>query len=461
MAERVLVVEDDPQSLAFLGAILQNEGLDVTTAEGGEKAIELTRLNDYDLVMTDLQMPRVNGIQVLEAMQRIGSPPTSIVFTGFGSIETAVQAMKAGAYEYVTKPFQVDELLIVVRRALEHRKLVNENISLRRQLRAKYRFDNIVGTSDRMMEMFRLIEKVADSDSTILIYGESGTGKELVARAIHYNSRRQDKNLVPVNCGAIPSELLEDELFGHEKGAFTGATSARMGRFELAHRGTIFLDEVGDMSPALQVKVLRVLQESEFERVGGSKTIKVDVRVIAATNQDIEKAVETKQFRKDLFYRLNVIPIILPPLRERRSDIPILTEHFLQQFNHRKEKSVKGVSAGAMDRLMEYDWPGNVRELENMIERLVILNEDGVIEEDDLPEKVRRRSGGCFAPNVEIPEEGVSLKVVVDSFERNLILQALERTGWVKKRAAKLLGMNRTTLVEKMKKINLERPETT
>jgi len=367
--------------------------------------------------------------------------------------------MKAGAYEYVTKPLQIDELLIVIRRALEHRKLVYENLALRRQLKAKYRFDNFVGTSDRMMEVFRLIEKVADSDSTIMIYGESGTGKELVARAIHYNSRRQDKNLVPVNCGAIPGELLEDELFGHEKGAFTGATSSRVGRFELAHKGTIFLDEVGDMSPALQVKVLRVLQESEFERVGGSKTIKVNVRVIAATNQDLEKAVETRKFRKDLFYRLNVIPLTLPPLREHKSDIPLLTEHFLAQFARKKGKSVKGVTKGAMDRMMEYDWPGNVRELENIVERLVILNESGVIDEDDLPEKLCRRGTECLVPSVEIPQEGVSLRLVVDSFERDLILQALERTGWVKKQAAKLLGMNRTTLVEKMKKINLQRSE--
>jgi DNA-binding NtrC family response regulator len=379
------------------------------------------------------------------------------VFTGFGSIDTAVKAVKLGAYDYITKPLKMEEIMIVIQRALDHRKLSLENEMLRRQLKRKYKFDNIIGDHENMQEVFHLVEKIANTQSTILIYGESGTGKELVARAIHFNSDRRERPLIPVNCGAIPEELLESELFGHEQGAFTGATRTRIGRFELGNGGTIFLDEIGDMSPALQVKILRVLQEHEFERVGGMKTIKVDIRVIAATNKDLEKNVAEGKFREDLFYRLNVIPIQLAPLRERRSDVPLLVNHFVHMYNEKNRHNITGITPEAMDLLGNYEWPGNVRELENMIERIVILKGEGFVEPSDLPDKILASNSRSFHPRIRIPENGISFNTAVTEFERELILQALNRTNWVKNKAAKLLNLNRTTLVEKMKKINLTR----
>ena len=307
---------------------------------------------------------------------------------------------------YINKPFRTDEILVVLKRALEYQRLNRENVSLRKQLKAKYRFDSIVSDHHKMQSIFELVEKVSDSDSTVLIYGESGTGKELIARAIHYNSYRQDKPLIPINCGAIPEELLESELFGYEKGAFTGATASRTGRFELAHGGTLFLDEIGEMSPALQVKLLRVLQEREFERVGGTRTIKIDVRIIAATNKDLETMVDNQQFREDLFYRLNVIPIMLPPLRERQSDIPLLTTYFIERFNAEKKRHLEGVAPDALDRLYHYHWPGNVRELENIIERISILKGEGMITLHDLPEKLSRKFANGMVPNIDVPDEG-------------------------------------------------------
>ena len=365
--------------------------------------------------------------------------------------------MKAGAYDYITKPFHADEILVVLERALEYQRLNRENMSLRRQLKAKYKFENIISDHEKMLAIFEIVEKVADSDSTVLVYGESGTGKELIARALHYNSHRQDKPLIPINCGAIPEELLESELFGYEKGAFTGAASSRIGRFELAHTGTIFLDEIGEMSPSLQVKLLRVLQEREFERVGGTRTIKVDVRIIAATNKDLEVMVEKNEFREDLFYRLNVIPIELPALRERRSDIPLLVQHFMEHFNAQKHRDIEGVLPEALERLTAYHWPGNVRELENVIERITILKGSGVIALEDLPEKIMRsfKSGG-MVPNIDVPDEGLDFDAVVQTFEKHLLTRALDKTHGVKAKAAVLLHMNRTTLVEKVKKLRLE-----
>ena len=330
-------------------------------------------------------------------------------------------------------------------------------------------FSGLIGSSELMLGLFGLLERVADSDSTLLVSGESGTGKEVVARGLHVSSPRRNGPFVPVHCGAIPETLLESELFGHEKGSFTGATSFRAGRFEMAHKGTIFLDEVADMSPALQVKILRVLQEREFERVGGVKTLKVDVRVVAASNQDLEIAVSEKRFREDLYYRLNVIPVTLPPLRARREDIPLLVEHFMSRLEVRKGKYVDGISPKAMKMLMEYDWPGNVRELENLIERLVILKGGGVIEPFDLPEKFHGSmgvSGGLFPQfssvnglsNIEIPEEGFDLCAMVGKFERDVILKALRQSNWVKSRAARLLSIKRTTLVEKMKRMGIASP---
>ncbi|MBI3393619.1 MAG: sigma-54-dependent Fis family transcriptional regulator [Nitrospirae bacterium] len=453
---RALVVDDDPHSREVLQEILERNQFEVVTADGGEAAIAAARESPFDILLTDLRMPNQDGIEVLEAIRDINPDIVGIVLTGFGTIETAVRAVKAGAFEYLTKPFKVDEVVLTVQRAIEFRQLQMENRSLKRQLRRKYRFENLIGDSDEMQKVYRMIERVADSDSTILIYGESGTGKELVARTIHYNSPRRDRPLIPVNCGAIPEDLLESELFGHEKGAFTGAHAMRMGRFELAHGGTIFLDEVGDMSPNLQVKLLRVLQEREFERVGGTRSIRVDVRVISATNKNLEEAVEQRRFREDLFYRLNVIPVTLPPMRRRREDIPLLLDHFLKRLSADKRRSVSGISPEAMQALKMYDWPGNVRELENLVERLVILKGEGVIGVEDLPDKIlgRRRDQGV--PSVSIPDEGVDFEKLVEDFENRLIVQAMEKAAGIKNKAAQYLRLNRTTLVEKMKRRNLQ-----
>jgi len=344
-----------------------------------------------------------------------------------------------------------------VKRALSHAKLRDENIALRGHLEKKYNFGKIVSYSDGMKGVVEKIKKVAASDSTVAIYGESGTGKELIAQALHFNSDRKNGPLVTVNCGAIPEELLESELFGHEKGAFTGAIRSRTGRFELAHGGTIFLDEIGDMSPSLQVKVLRVIQEKRFERIGGMKTIDVDVRIVTATNQDLERAVEEKKFREDLFYRINVIPVHLPPLRERKVDIPVLTNHFLRTFNRLKKKNVEKLMPEAMDCLMRYHWPGNVRELQNLTEMLVVMKEYGPIGLEDLPDKIRLHSQTTEAitGDIEIPDSGLDLNETICRFEKNLLQKALQESGGVKNRAAKLLKLNRTTLVEKLKRYQL------
>ena len=458
-SEKILVVDDDVRIRDFLYDVLMEEGYEVSTAENGEMAIEMLRSQDFHVVLTDLKMPKVDGLQVIKESQTLNSQGVGILITGYGTIKSAVDAMKAGAYDYVTKPFQIDEIKIVIERALEHHRLQRENVSLRKQLKRKYKFENIIGDSEAIQEVFQMIEKVADSDSTILIRGDSGTGKELIARAIHFNSYRRERPLIPVNCGAIPEDLLESELFGHVKGAFTGATTTRIGRFELAHNGTIFLDEIGDMSPSLQVKVLRVLQEQEFERVGGTNTIRVNVRVIAATNQNLEDAVVERTFREDLYYRLNVIPIFVPPLRDRKSDIPLLAHHFIERFNREKKKKVDHISSEIMDYFLHYDWPGNVRELEDTIERLVILKGRGSIVPKDLPDKIRNKGQYHVLRKIQIPDDGVCFKTAVNEFEKELILQALNKTDWVKNKAAKMLNLKRTTLVEKMKKTNIEQPE--
>ena len=362
--------------------------------------------------------------------------------------------MKSGAFDFITKPFDLEAAAAVVRKAAEFLRLRQENHLLRKVVRDQYRLEQLVGASQPIQEVMEFVQKVADSDSTVMIQGESGTGKELVARMLHFNSFRKDRPLVPVNCGAIPENLLESELFGHEKGAFTGATHSRMGRFELANGGTIFLDEIGEMSLPLQVKLLRVLQEREFERVGGSRTIHVDVRIVAATNQDLETLVEEKRFRKDLFYRLNVIPIVIPPLRERRSDIPLLIDHFLTRFNQSKHTEISGLAPDAIRTLTEYDWPGNIRELENMIERLVVLKKRGVLSIGDLPEKICRRSSGPELTErfIRFNEDGINLSSEVELYEKHLIMEALRKANGVTARAAQLLHLNRTTLVEKLKR---------
>jgi DNA-binding NtrC family response regulator len=455
--EKILVIDDSPDICTTLAEYLSEEGFYPDTSTDGTSGISLIEKNFYDIVLIDLKMPKTDGMDVLRYIQENCPESICIILTGYGTIKNAVEAIKLGAFDYLTKPLKLEEIFISIKRALEHRNLKRENINLRSQLKRKYRFESIIGDSEKMQKVFETIEKVADSDSTILILGGSGTGKELVAKAIHFNSHRRDGPFIPVSCAAIPSELLESELFGHERGAFTNAIRTRIGRFELANGGTLFLDEIGDMPPNLQSKLLRVLQERQFERVGGIKSLKTDIRVVAATHQDLKKAVQEKKFREDLYYRLNVIPIEIPPLRERQSDIPLLVHHFLNHFSKRKKKKIVGITHEAMQRLMEYEWPGNVRELENIIERMIILSDHEMITPEDLPEKIQTLPEMDRPKRFEIPGEGVSLETALSQFEKQLILDALNKTGWVKNKAAQLLHLNRTTLIEKIKRQNLQR----
>jgi DNA-binding NtrC family response regulator len=450
----VLVVDDDPAVRDVLQEFLMQEEYSVSTVEDGAAAIQAVKDSVIHIVITDFQLPDIDGLEIIDRLAKLDAKIIPIMMTGFGTIETAVRAMKSGAFDFITKPFDLETVAVVVRKAAEFLRLRQENHLLRKAVRDQYRLEHLVGASEPIQQVMEFVHKVADSDSTVMIQGESGTGKELVARMLHFNSLRKDRPLVPVNCGAIPENLLESELFGHEKGAFTGATHSRMGRFELANGGTIFLDEIGEMSLPLQVKILRVLQEREFERVGGNRTIHVDVRIIAATNQDLETLVEERRFRKDLFYRLNVIPIVIPPLRERRSDIPLLIDHFLTRFNHSKHTTVSGLASDALQMLTEYDWPGNIRELENMIERLVVLKKHGVLSVRDLPEKICRRSPGPELKEqfIRFSEDGINLSREVEQYEKHLIMEALRKANGVTSRAAQLLHLNRTTLVEKLKR---------
>ena len=452
---RILVIDDDPVILEGITKILKTNSYEVIAAPNGESGIKQLESNSFDLVLTDLMMPDVDGLEVLERVATKSPKTKCIILTGYGTIKSSVDAIKKGASDYIAKPITSDELLVVIEKTLKFRNLEDENIRLKKELKKKYRHDNIIGTSNAIEKIYALIEKVADTDSTVLISGASGTGKELVARAIHYNSPRNDKPLVVINCGAIPEELLESELFGHEKGAFTGAHKTRVGRFEMANGGTIFLDEVGEMSPALQVKLLRVLEEQKFERVGGTKTIHVDVRIIAATNKNLTIAINKEKFREDLYYRLHVIPIKVPSLKQRKSDIPLLIDFFIKKFQKGKIKKITGFTPEAMDCVLEYDWPGNVRELENMIKRLIILCDNQVVIFDELPEHIQRNSRSIQQSEEDILEEGLTLDEAVKDYEKRLILEALEKSDWVKTKAAKILSINRTTLVEKIKKQNL------
>ena len=454
---KILIAEDDDLSRENLAELLSECGYNVQAVRDGREAMEIFPCDTYDLVITDLRMPHVDGLQFLEFVKEVNPENVVILITGYASVKSAVEAMKLGAFDYMTKPLKADIVQLTVERALSFAELKRENITLKDHLKKKIDFGKMIGYSDGMKKVFGMIEKVASSDSTIIVYGESGTGKELVARAIHFNSDRAAKPLVTVNCGAIPEELLESELFGHEKGAFTGAIRNRIGRFELAQEGSIFLDEIGDMSPSLQVKLLRVIQEKQFERIGGMKTIEADVRIIAATHQNLEKAVEENRFREDLYYRINVIPVHIPPLRERRADIPILITHFLQKFNKLKKKMVNNVTPQAMSYMIRYSWPGNVRELQNLIEMIVVMKQEGSIEAGDLPEKVRfnRKKTEKFITGIEIPDEGLNLNHTVNQFEKDILQKALEKSGGVKNRAAKLLNLNRTTYVEKLKRYHM------
>ena len=454
---RILLVDDDADIRETMVTLLTMNDYSVTSVADGQSAIEEVKKEKFNIVITDLMMPKMTGIDVIKNLKAIDPDLQCIVITGYATVSTAVDAMKAGAYDYLMKPFNGTEVLMLLKRVMELQDLQAENSQLKRTLHQRYGYENLIGSSEGIQKVCSLIEKVAETDSTILILGESGTGKELVARTIHYNSPRKNKPLIPINCGAIPETLLESELFGHEKGAFTGASTTRIGRFELADGGTIFLDEIGDMSPTLQVKLLRVLQQREFERVGGVRTIKVDVRIIAATNIDLEHAVHEGKFREDLYYRLNVIPVVIPPLRERADDIPLLMDHFLSHFNKTKKRDIKGFSPAAMDILISYPWPGNIRELENLVERLIILKGNGTICPDDLPDKfISHTLNNEGALHITLPETGVNLKDVVEEFENNLILQAMQKAQGVKNKAAQLLSLNRTTLVEKLKKKKLD-----
>src|SRR3984893_903864 len=407
---RVLVVDDEKSMRDLLSITLGKEGYDVLTAAGGEPAIELLHRDSVDAVITDLRMPKVDGLQVLRAPKEISPDTAVIVITAVASTETAVEAMKLGAYDYITKPFKLDEVNLIVRNALERKRLRDENLYLRRQLETQHRFENIIGKSGVIAEVFDTIRKIADSPSTAMVTGESGTGKELVARAIHFNSFRRDKPFVSVNCGAIPEGLMEAELFGHVRGAFTGAVANKVGLFSAAESGTLFLDEITEIPPLLQVKLLRAIQLREIRRVGDTKDMKTDVRLIAASNRDLEGAVEEGILREDLFYRLNVIPIQLPPLRERREDIPLLVAHFLQKFGKELGKDVRGVTPEAMAVLERYHWPGNIRELENVLERAIVLGAGEMLGVDSLPESVRRERIVKGLESVDIPEDGLDIE---------------------------------------------------
>lgn len=455
---RVLILDDESTLRTALFRLLDRKGYHVVTAQRLDEARTfLTPEKPFDIVIIDLNLPDGNGLDLISEVKAIFPATQVIVLTGFATIESAVQATQKGAYHFLTKPFNVEELMSLLDKALLHKNLEQENKQLRNELGSRYQFSQIIGESEGIKSCLSLVERVADSDSTVLVMGESGTGKELVARAIHYNSSRAKNPFIAINCGAIPAELLESELFGHVKGAFTGAISNRMGRFEMADEGTLFLDEIGDLDPHLQVKILRALQERTFEPVGSTKSVQVNVRVITATNIDLDKAVKEGKFREDLYYRLNVIPIVIPALRERKTDIPILLNHFMIQFNKNKSKTLTGFSQDALKCLVSYAWPGNIRELENLIERLSILKGSGMVEVSDLPPKYRSTLAN-FAEtgSVDIPERGLDFNTAVDKFENALIIKALEKTGWNKNQAALLLRLNRTTLVEKMKKKGLK-----
>jgi len=447
----LLFVDDESALRGLMAERLNERGFEVAEADTGEKALEYLEQFAFDVLITDLRLPGIDGSRVIEIAKERYPGIIAIVITGYGTLRDAVEATKRGATDFIAKPFQFDELIHVLDKALEKRRLASENAYLRSQLEQRYRFGGILGRSRPMQELFHLLETVAAANSTILISGETGTGKEVVARAIHHNSPRKAHRFVAMNCSAIPETLLEAELFGHVRGAFTGAVGARQGRFEQAHKGTLFLDEVGTMSTALQMKLLRALQEREFERVGDNQTIKVDVRVIAATNSNLATMVAEGSFREDLFYRLNVIPIHLPPLRDRRDDIPVLARHFLDKFSPGAQMQI---AQSAMRLLMAFPWPGNVRQLENAIERAVTLS-SGRMEIDvaDLPPEIQAVPAATATPFVEFPDDGLDMPAYLSSIERDLITRSLQRTGGNKNKAAELLRIKRTTLVEKLKRL--------
>jgi DNA-binding NtrC family response regulator len=451
----ILVIDDEEIMREILDALLTREGYRVQLASSGEEGIELARTAPFDAVIVDVMMPGIDGIATLEELKKIDDELPVVMVTAFASVETAIAAMKRGAFDYITKPFKNDEVLVVLRNAVERRQLVAENTALRQTLQAQYqRFSGIIGRSPRMKQVFDLIIQAAPSRSTILVTGESGTGKELVARAIHRNSPRAERAFVTVNSGNLPPDLLESTLFGHVKGAFTGAVYPKKGLCDLADKGSIFFDEIGNIPAETQAKLLRVMQEREFMRLGGMDTIKIDVRIIAATNCDLRQMVEDGRFREDLYYRLHVINIFLPPLRDRKDDIPLLAQHFLEKYGAENNKGELELTSDALDLMMEYDWPGNVRELENVIERAVVLSPGVRIGADLMPEHIR--SAPAFhIPKFVVPPEGISFKDVITNVEKRLIESTLEAAGGVQKRAAELLKIKPTTLNEMIKRYEI------
>ncbi len=453
---KLLVVDDEPAVIALFQHVFVKSGIEIVNADTGALALEIIASSHPDAVMLDVVLPDQDGLEVFRQIKSLDAQLPVIVMTGGRDSQTAIRAMQLGALDYLLKPLDVRSLNKVVRQALDVRRMMVETVDVDATAQQVVTSSSMIGSCEGMQEVYKAIGRVASQNISVLIRGESGTGKELVARAIFQNGSRSEKPFLAINCAAIPEALLESELFGHEKGAFTGAVSSRVGRFELASGGTIFLDEIGDLSPPLQVKLLRVLQERTFERVGGSRTYKSDARVVAATNQDLESLVAAKQFREDLFYRLNVVPILVPPLRQRVEDIPLLLQHFIDMFNDRRKAEITGVADQAMALLCEYPWPGNVREISNIVERIAILKRRGSIEPADLPEKIRRLpSDHLPTMSAAIPIGGLDLSRAVEEFENRLILEALERTNWVKSKAARLLQINRTTLIEKLKKKSL------
>jgi two-component system, NtrC family, response regulator PilR len=453
---RILVVDDERSMRELLAIVLRREGYEVLLAENGKTAVDTLERESVDLLISDIKMPDLSGVEVLRAAKKIDQDILGIMITAFASTDSAVEAMRLGACDYLSKPFDVDLLKMKVREKIENRQLRQENVLLKRTLGLSHQFSNIIGRSESMLEVFKMIETVAKTNSTILLTGESGTGKGLVAQAIHYHSLRRDRPFVALNCGALPETLLESELFGHMRGAFTGADSNKKGLLEVAEKGTVFLDEIGEMSAVMQVKLLRVLQERRFRRVGGLEELQADIRVIAATNQDLSKLVNDGRFREDLFYRINVIPIALPALRERREDVPLLADHFLAKFSEQMSKSIAGISKSAMDLLVNYDWPGNIRELENVLERAVALEATPAILAESLPPSIREDAPRVAAIAVDaLPEGGIDLEAHVQEIERGYIAQALERAGGVQVKAAELLGMSFRSFRYYVKKYNV------
>jgi len=452
---RILIVEDDLNTLSGLVEILQDEGYDSVGVKSGQEALKLLQNEQFDLMLTDLRLPDIDGLELYEKSMPFNTDMKTIVMTAFSSVKDAVEAMKKGVYEYLTKPLNLDELFLTIKKAVQEKQIIDENIELKNQIKRSYAFENIIGKSKAMQEIYRKIEKVSQTQSTVLIRGESGVGKELVARAIHYNSPRAHKTLVEISCASLPETLLESELFGYEKGAFTGAVAHKKGRFELADGGTIFLDEIGEISESVQTKLLRVLQEKEIMHLGGTKPIKVDVRVIAATNRDLEKALSQGKFREDLYFRLNVIPIFIPPLRERKEDIPLLLEYFIKKACQENNKPLMKISDQALELCMNYEWPGNVRELENAVENAVVLGEGDVILPEFLPLTLYSDPRQKIFEEMPKKFSNETFKKKMEYAERMILKDAIAKAGGNKSLAAKNLKISLRTIRYKIKKYHL------